>query len=238
MQLQGGVVAVSELTGSQRDEMYALMSAHYDHVQRATFEADLAEKECVIMLRDERGQVRGFSTQMVLRVSVAGRTVTALFSGDTIVAPEYWAQNPLSRLWGRYALSLIERYDDRPLYWFLISKGYKTYRFLPLFFHLFWPRFDQELPRSATRMLTALGTAKFPQSFDVATGIIRAEQQQCRLRPAVAPIDERRRRDPHVAFFEQRNPGHGRGDELCCLAPLNRQNFTPAAWRVMGLAPS
>jgi hypothetical protein len=41
--------------------------------------------------------------------------------------------------------------------------------------------------------------------------------------------------DRHVRFFVERNPGHERGDELCCLAPLTRDNFTRAAWRVINL---
>jgi hypothetical protein len=44
-----------------------------------------------------------------------------------------------------------------------------------------------------------------------------------------------RLRDPFVRFFVERNPGHARGDALCCLAPLTRANFTPAAYRVIGL---
>ena len=52
--------------------------------------------------------------------------------------------------------------------------------------------------------------------------------------PEVADVTPERLRDPHVAFFVRRNPGHARGDELCCLAPLTRANFTPAAYRVIG----
>jgi hypothetical protein len=37
-----------------------------------------------------------------------------------------------------------------------------------------------------------------------------------------------------VRFFIERNPGHARGDELCCLAPLTRENFTRAAYRTIG----
>jgi len=40
-----------------------------------------------------------------------------------------------------------------------------------------------------------------------------------------------------VRFFVERNPGHACGDELCCLAPLTRANFTPAAHRVIGPEP-
>ena len=43
-----------------------------------------------------------------------------------------------------------------------------------------------------------------------------------------------RLRDPHVRYFAELNPGHARGDELCCIAPLTRENFTLAAQRVIG----
>jgi hypothetical protein len=58
------------------------------------------------------------------------------------------------------------------------------------------------------------------------------------LRPHVAQIHQRRLHDPHIGFFVQRNPGHVRGDELCCLAPLTHENFTPAAYRVIGRRPA
>jgi hypothetical protein len=57
------------------------------------------------------------------------------------------------------------------------------------------------------------------------------------LRSGVAEITEQRLRDPHVRFFAERNPGHASGDELCCIAPLTRENFTPAAYRVIGSTP-
>ena len=37
-------------------------------------------------------------------------------------------------VWGGLALSLIDERPGAELYWFLIAKGYKTYRFLPVFF--------------------------------------------------------------------------------------------------------
>jgi hypothetical protein len=38
----------------------------------------------------------------------------------------------------------------------------------------------------------------------------------------VAPIDdELRQKYPEVGFFEQKNPGHLQGDELCCLGLIH-----------------
>ena len=53
----------------------------------------------------------------------------------------------------------------------------------------------------------------------------------------IVPLTRERLRDPHVRFFAERNPGHTRGDELCCLAPLTRAAFTSAAYRVIGPEP-
>ncbi len=68
--------------------------------------------------------------------------------------------------------------------------------------------------------------------------MVRAGPGKDRLRPDVAEVTPERLRDPHVSFFVRRNPGHARGDELCCLAPLTRANFTPAAYRVIGPEPA
>src|SRR5205823_6261147 len=89
----------------------------------------------------------GFSTQALLDVDVAGRRpVKALFSGDTIIDRGHWGVSALTRVWGRLALSLIDALPSTELYWFLISKGYKTYRFLPVFFREFYPRHDAPTP--------------------------------------------------------------------------------------------
>src|SRR5438874_9967725 len=131
MRLKGFLVRTSAVTEQQRGEMFALMCRHYDNVDPSTFAADLAEKQWVILLLDPQTEALcGFSTQVLLDAEVAGQPVKALFSGDTIVARERWGDNTLAQVWGRLALSLIDRLPASELYWFLISKGYKTYRFL------------------------------------------------------------------------------------------------------------
>jgi hypothetical protein len=128
----------------------------------------------------------------------------------------------------------MARYADEPLYWFLISKGYRTYRFLPVFFREFYPRYDRPTPTPAQSLLNAFARAKFGAAFDAVQGVIVANPDGCRLRPGVADLTPGRLHDPHVRFFQERNPGHAQGDELCCLAPLTPENFTAAAHRVIG----
>jgi len=237
MKLRGCLVPVGELTPGRREAMFALMREHYENVRRETFERDLGEKRWVIQLQGEAGELCGFSTQTLLGASVGGRPVTALYSGDTIVARQHWGDSALTHVWGRLALSLMDGLDGE-LYWFLISKGYKTYRFLPLFFREFYPRHDREAPPEAQAVLDALAGGRFGSKYDAAAGVVRGGPGKDRLRPGVADLTPGRLRDPHVAFFARRNPGHASGDELCCLAPLTRGNFTAAAWRVIGPEPA
>ena len=237
MKLDGRIARVASVTESERSQMFSLMATYYDHMDRSAFEADLNDKQWVILLHDPTNEiVRGFSTQKLLDVVVDGCSIQALFSGDTIVDRNHWAQNPLAQLWGQFALSLIDSNRSVPLYWFLMTKGYKTYRFLPVFFREFYPCHDRPTRASARCVIDALGSHTYPNHYDPDVGIVRADRFGCRLRPEVAKISNRRLLDPHVRFFTEKNPGHAHGDELCCIAPLSRENFTPAAYRVIGAA--
>jgi hypothetical protein len=131
----------------------------------------------------------------------------------------------------------MDAFPEAELYWFLISKGYKTYRFLPVFFHEFYPRPEAAMPAWAKAIVDALGRFKYPTSYDPVTGVVQAGPATDRLRDGIADITLERLRDPAVRFFAARNPGFARGDELCCLAALTRANFTPAAYRVLGQKP-
>lgn len=235
MKLVGRLVRVDELTPEQREQMFALMDAHYCNMVRARFEQDLGEKQWAIVVSDPiSDELCGFSTQVLLNGKVHGRPVKALFSGDTIVDRRHWGDNTLSRVWGRFALSLMDGHAGEELYWFLISKGYKTYRFLPLFFREFYPRPEEPTPGWVGDLIDALARQKFRHDYDEQGGVIRADGSKDRLRDGVAPVTDERRRDPYVDFFVRKNPGHDRGDELCCVAPLTRENFTRAAYRVIG----
>jgi hypothetical protein len=233
------VVLREELSARDRDEMFALFSTYFAGVTRGVFERDLKEKEWVIVLRDERGRVDGFSTLM--RFEHEGRTV--FFSGDTIVAEERRGTPELSRLWVNHVRAAAQRTDGE-VYWFLISSGYRTYRFLPVFFRDFHPRFDGRSPELAS-LLDGIATRRFGEAYDRETGIVRLAHPSPLRTPHPGPLPARRgegaRRagegraahDPHVRFFLAANPGHARGDELACLVRVAEDNLTPAGARML-----
>ena len=235
--LTGSVATRADLTGGERDRMYALLCAHFEGTERAQFEADLAEKESVMLLRDrDTDEIQGFSTLMRIEIPVDGREIAAFFSGDTIVAAEYWGESILSRLWSQMVFSeadnIVAARPSTRVFWFLICSGYKTFRFLPVFFREFYPNPESRTPDEVQRILDTLGRAKFGDRYHAASGIVRLERPMP-LRHGIADVTEQRLRDPLVAFFTSRNPGHGHGDELACITEISRSNLTRAGQRMV-----
>jgi hypothetical protein len=226
MKLESQTVPIGKLDAACMARMHQLMRAHYEGVSERQFLADLRAKQWVILLQDE-GCLYGFSTQVLFDYPMEGRGVKVLFSGDTIIDKRHWGSLALPVAWGRLMLSLRAAHPDSELYWLLTSKGYKTYRFLPVFFHEFFPCYTAETPAFEKALLESVGARRFGERFDAASGVLRAEPGAQRLREGIAEIDERHLRDPHVAFFQQRNPGHARGDELVCLARFHPDNLRP-----------
>lgn len=236
-ELAGSVVPRARLTQPDRDRMFDLLSAYFNNAERVRFEADLAEKEAVVLLRDSvHGQIQGFSTWSRMELAVAGREIVAFYSGDTIVAAEFWGESLLSRLWSQTVFAEADKIavlrPNAEVFWFLICSGYKTYRFLPVFFTEFYPTPHASTPEDWQLLLDTLGSAKFGPRYNPATGIVRFPQATP-LRPGVAEITDRRLTDPMVAFFQSRNPGHTRGDELACITRISRQNVTRAGARML-----
>lgn len=216
--------------------MYVLLSKYFDGVRREVFDADLDEKSTVLLLRSRLdGSIQGFSTLMRLDVEIDGQGVVGFFSGDTIVERRFWGESLLSRLWAKAVFAEADRIKalkpNVPVYWFLICSGYKTYRFLPVFFRSFYPNPYRPTPPEEQRVLDTLGETKFPRAYDAACGIVRLKSASP-LRPGVADITKERLRDPIVAFVAARNPGYFLGDELACLTPVSHENLTRAGLRM------
>ncbi|NDL68570.1 hypothetical protein [Anaerotalea alkaliphila] len=234
--LQGQLVAVGSLGEGERRDMWALMEAFYENVVPQTFAKDLEEKETCILLRDGQGRLRGFSTQKRLTLEVRGEQVHGVFSGDTIIHKDYWGSMELFAAFARHFLQVAEGHDR--FYWFLTSKGYKTYRMLPLFFREFFPRRDRPTPAYEQALMDAFGSTRYPEAYDPAAGVLRYGKARDRLRPGVADAGIRQERDPDVAYFLRKNPGHVQGDDLVCLARLEAENLRPGvAGRLLGGAP-
>lgn len=231
----GSVVKTAALGAADRATMLELMRSHYLGVDEASFADDLSEKDAVVLLR-RGGAIVGFSTLVELELSVGDTVVTAFFSGDTVVSREARHDPELARTWGRAVFGAAERIrqhaPERRVYWLLISAGYKTYRFLPLFFQRYHPGIGHTPDPFELEARDALARARYGRRYDAASGIVSLARPTP-LRPGVADVHERAH-DPHVATFVRLNPGHARGDELVCITTLERTNLTRAGHRMLG----
>ena len=229
------LTARDALTAAQREEMFALLAAHFEGVTRAQFAGDLAEKNWVLRLTRD-GRLVGFSTLLAYETEFEGERLAVIYSGDTIVAPEAWGGMTLPRAWIAAVNRVRATLAPARCVWLLLTSGFRTYRFLPVFWREFWPRCDAPTPVAPARLAAHLAREKFGGGFDAGSGIVRLPNPQ-RLRAGLNEVPAGRARDSHIAFFLARNPGHARGDELVCLTELTAENLT-AAGRRMVCAPS
>jgi len=236
--LAGDVVARGVLTPVERERMYELLATYFLGTSREQFEIDLAEKDAVILLRDLKdGQIQGFSTLMRIATTIEENKIVAFFSGDTIVAKEFWGETILSRLWSQTVFAEADRIREEcasaRVFWFLICSGYKTWRFLPVFFREYYPHPQVTTPLHIKRVLDELGERKFGHEYLPEHGVVRF-RSATPLREGVAEVTPERLRDPLIAFFDRMNPGHDDGDELACLTEISRANLTRAGERMVG----
>lgn len=220
----------SDVSPALRAELQTLLQRHFEGVEPVQFTADLNEKSHVILLR--RGSTLvGFSTLLIYETTAGGRPATVVYSGDTIVDPEAWQSPLLSRAWISTVNRLRSSYPNGRYYWLLLSSGFRTYRFLPVFWREFFPRHDVPTPAPTAQLMDALARERFGRAYLPESGIVRFARPQ-RLRPPFRDPPPGRERDPHVAYFLRKNPGHRSGDELVCLTELTEANLTPAGRRM------
>jgi len=229
--LQGRVIDRHAADARTRDAMFRLLTSHFAGVDRASFEHDLRGKSAVILLEDQERALRGFSTLLAYPTAAAGRLVTIVYSGDTIVERAYWGSPVLARTWIQAVGQLVAGDDSQEVYWLLLTSGFRTYRFLPVFYESFYPRFDEPTPEPTQALLDAIAAERFGECYDAAAGLVRFARPQV-LADDLLEVPDGRVSDPHVRFFLERNPGFVTGDELVCLTRIHHDNLTAAGRRM------
>ncbi|WP_293149563.1 hypothetical protein [Okeania sp. SIO2C9] len=221
-----------ELSSQQKNEMYLLLSTHFVGVKRDVFDEDLAEKNWILLLKDKNShQLQGFSTLLIYNTEFKGETISVVYSGDTIVDPSAWSSSALSKAWIEAIDLLSQEFALGKLYWLLICSGYRTYRFLPVFWQEFYPRFERETPKEIQDLIDFLAAKKFGKNYDRETGIVRFLHPH-QLKEGLKGIPPERLNDPHISFFNNKNPCHINGDELVCLTEISLENLTKAGKRM------
>ena len=227
MKLNSKIVKRQDLLQEEKDLMLSLMQRYYVNVSSEDFNKDLAQKDYVILLYNEQCKAVVFSTFFSFDFVYNKTTNRIAFSGDTIIDPDYWGSLSLPLAFGQLMRLVKKQYPQQDLYWLLISKGIRTYRFLPVFFRRYYPSCNGANAPELKGMMDELASDMFNESYDSQAGIVRAVQGSQFLKKHMTSQNYIERNDPHISFFYEKNPGHGRGDELVCLLKFEDDNLRP-----------
>lgn len=234
---------IAACSDAEKETFFRLLCRGFLGVTWHDFIRDFAEKDAVMILRKEdgEGEIVGWSTLVVLPIELPAaedqggqevREVKAIFSGDTVVLPEYRSGVGLGVELVRYFLRTYDRFPRHPVYYTLTSKGWRTYKIMPTLFKEFAPCYDRPTAPDDQLVMDAFGAKKYPRHYDPERGIITCSPQ--RVRPDgvdVAPAHP----DRHAEYFLNRNPGYLEGHELVCVARIAPANFTAVVRRLVNL---
>ncbi|HVT57025.1 MAG TPA: hypothetical protein VHR45_01380 [Thermoanaerobaculia bacterium] len=242
--MRGRLVAREALGADVRRRMEQLLAAHFEGVTHASFNRDLDEKNWVVLL-EEGGRLSGFTTLLTYESSVAGEPLAVVYSGDTIMERGAHGSAALPQAWIAAVRALHEgglggniggagaapSRPQRRLFWLLLTSGFRTYRFLPVFWRDFQPCPGTPPPPAARSLLDALARERLGSCYLPELGIARLAAPQLLARD-LREVPAGKLADPYVALFLASNPGWESGDELVCLTEIAAHNLTAAGRRM------
>lgn len=223
-------IDVDGLSHGLVERMSALYLEYYDGSSEALFRNDLAAKdEAILLFADE--ELVGFTMLKVFPAKFGSRAIRVVYSGDTIVERAHWGQQQLAFTWISRIGQIKSAAPEVPLYWLLLVKGHRTFKYLCVFGYSFFPHW--EIDRSDLKPLAdQLAEEMFGNAYRASSGVVEFPESRGHLREEIAnPSDEELSR-PGTRYFIQKNPGYLRGHELVCLCELELRNMRPLTARV------
>ena len=169
------LLPITALSAKQRHAMAALYLAHYNASSPALFQRDLSAKDEVIVLEHE-GALAGFTALQTWPLRWRGQDMRVLYSGDTIVAPAHWGQQTLALAWLERVGLLLRQAPPGGLWWFLLVKGHRTYKYLSTFARAFHPHWAQAHP-GWQALADHLAAQRFGLQYNPATGVVRFDER-------------------------------------------------------------
>lgn len=225
------VKPIAFLSEDEIQNIVKLYLSYYDGSDAAQVVSDLKKKTEVLLLYHNEVLV-GFTSFELYEFFYEGVKKQIIYSGDTIVHQKHWGQQALSRAWIRYIGQLKQLVGNTPIYWFLIVKGHRTYKFLPAFTKSFFPHW--EVDRSDLKpLLDALAKEKFAELYDEKSGLIRFERSMGHLKQEIAVISDNELKKDSVSFFVRSNPNYHMGDELACICEFDDANLRALTKRIL-----
>lgn len=214
--------SVSTLTDAVIREMYQVYERYYVHTDFNSFQQDLNRKTDVIIF-SHVDRLVGFTT-IEYRPQPDIARGYFLFSGDTVMEAEYWGSKILQQAFFLFVARAKLSAPWRPLYWMLISKGYKTYKLLCNHLGHSFPRHDCPTPPHMQAVMDLYYGKKFGNAYSASQGIISYEHPSAAVAGEVAQPREADLKDFDVRHFLQLNPQYSQGVELACVGQVRNRD--------------
>lgn len=206
-------------------EMFKVFCRYYENTSLEQFISDLNRKSGAFIIRRKIDDaIVGFSTMGIYHMEVDGKKIRGIFSGDTILEKEYWGNRAMNAAFVKRLVWEAIKDPFTPQYWFLISKGYKTFLLLTRNFPDYYPHPEHENPHMK-HIVEAYCDKLFPGKLDRDTMVLDFGEGSNCLKSDVTPISAAQRTETDIAFFEQRNPQWERGTELPCVGRADLVTF-------------
>ncbi len=229
-QYESSVVFVENLSENTIKQMAMLYLDNFAGTSEAIFRADLAEKDEAILLCHDQ-QLVGFTTLKIYEVSWLDCPAIVVYSGDTIVSQPHWGQQELAFAWISRVGRIKRASPDIPLFWFLLVKGHRTFKYLSVFGKTFFPHW-QERRDDLKQLADQLASEKFGRCYDPESGLVRFLDSRGYLKSDIASASAEELRKKATRFFFQKNPAYRVGDELVCVCELELFNMKPLTGRI------
>jgi len=226
MRLKSNIFKISELTESAANRMFDIMTKVYNGETKEKFLSDMNKKNYALVLYNDKSEIAGFTTIQIFEFE----DKIIIYSGDTVIEESSRGGIELMRAWRQFSIKIEQKNPNKKVLWLLISKGWWTYKFLPLFLKKYYPSYKYETPDNIQEFIDRLSIFKFGRCYK--NGLVIPDEPDM-LKSGRNDISDKRSSDKDVQFFLKKNPEFYKGHELVCLAELSLSNMTKAGLRLL-----
>lgn len=226
MKLQSKIINIPELTENDKTKMFNLMTNVYYGEIWKKFLSDMNEKNYALLLYNKFSEIIGFTTIQIFEFE--GKVI--IYSGDTVVDEKFRGDIELMRAWWKFSYKVQEQNPNKKVLWLLISKGWRTYKFFPMFLKKIFPTYRYKTPLNIQAFIDRLATFKFGNYYK--HGLVIPPNPDM-LKSGIDDVPSKRHSDEDVKFFLEQNPEYYKGSELVCIAELSVNNLTKAGLRLL-----
>jgi len=215
---------IKSITFDHLEQMFRIHEKYYLNANIEKFTDDMGKKKGVfIVMEKTTDKIVGFSTWGEYSFMYEGKKAVGIFSGDTILEKEYWGDKSLQKAFAKKIILKSALNPHRRTFWFLITKGYKTYMLLANNFAEYYPNYRGE-NEGLKQVIDEYTNHLFPGAYNETTGLLHFGPQSDSLIGSVAPISQKEMRHPKIRFFAEKNPTWEQGTELPCIGEVSLKN--------------